>query len=33
VRDAKDRNGPKLILTADEWRRFIADLKAGKHNL
>ena len=33
VRDSKDRNGPKLIFAADEWRRFVDSIKAGKHSL
>jgi hypothetical protein len=32
VRDSKDRNGPKLIFAADEWRRFVDGIKAGKHS-
>ena len=33
VRDSKDRNGPKLIFAADEWRSFVDSIKAGKHSL
>ena len=33
VRDSKDRNGPKLIFTADEWHGFVDIIKAGKHSL
>lgn len=27
VRDSKDRQGPKLVFTRDEWREFIQELK------
>jgi Domain of unknown function (DUF397) len=33
VRDSKDRNGLKLIFAADEWRSFVASIKAGNHSL
>jgi hypothetical protein len=33
VRDSKDPHGPVLILTPGMWRDFIADLKAGRHDL
>ena len=33
VRDSKDRNGPKLIFAADEWRSFVDSIKAGNHGL
>lgn len=33
VRDSKDRNGPKLVFGADEWRNFVDSIKAGKHSL
>jgi hypothetical protein len=33
VRDSKDRNGPKLIFTAHEWRSFLDGIKAGSHSL
>lgn len=33
VRDSKDRNGPKLIFTADEWRSFIDSVKVGNQGL
>jgi hypothetical protein len=29
VRDSKDPNGPALTFAADEWRVFVADLRAG----
>jgi hypothetical protein len=31
VRDSKDPSGPVLRFTADVWRHFIEDAKAGKH--
>jgi Domain of unknown function (DUF397) len=33
VRDSKDRNGPKLVFAAGEWRSFVDSIKAGKHSL
>ena len=33
VRDSRDRNGPKLVFAAHEWRSFIDDIKAGEHSL
>lgn len=33
VRDSKDPHGPKLTVEPAEWRNFIADVKAGHHNL
>ncbi|HEX3924339.1 MAG TPA: DUF397 domain-containing protein [Streptosporangiaceae bacterium] len=30
VRDTKDRGGPSLGFTPDEWRAFIAGAKAGE---
>ena len=33
VRDSKDQNGSKLVFAADEWRGFIASIKAGKYRL
>jgi len=33
VRDSKDRNGPKLVFAADEWRSFVDGIKAGKRSL
>jgi len=29
VRDSKDRSGPVLVFTRDEWRDFLAAVKAG----
>jgi hypothetical protein len=33
VRDSKDREGPSLSFTPDEWRAFIAGAKAGEFDL
>jgi hypothetical protein len=33
VRDTKDREGPSLGFTPDEWRAFIAGAKAGEFDL
>ena len=33
VRDSKDRNGPKLIFAAGDWRSFTDSVKAGDHRL
>ena len=33
VRDSKDPDGPVLAVAAAEWRDFLADVKAGRHNL
>jgi Domain of unknown function (DUF397) len=33
VRDSKDRQGPLLGFTPDEWRAFIAGAKAGEFDL
>lgn len=33
VRDSKDRDGPKLIFTLDEWREFRASVRAGDFDL
>ncbi len=30
VRDSKDENGPILRFTRDQWRTFVADVKAGR---
>ena len=32
VRDSKDRNGPKLIFAAGDWRTFVDSIKTGKHS-
>ncbi|MCA2183190.1 DUF397 domain-containing protein [Nonomuraea glycinis] len=33
VRDSKDRTGPVLIFTADEWRAFVGGAKLGEFDL
>jgi Domain of unknown function (DUF397) len=33
VRDSKDRGGPVLVFTPDEWRIFAARVKAGRFDL
>jgi hypothetical protein len=33
VRDSKDREGPSLSFTPDQWRAFIAGAKAGEFDL
>ena len=33
VRDSKDRNGPNLIFTAEDWRSFVDSIKGGNHSL
>jgi hypothetical protein len=33
VRDSKDKAGPKLIFTSDEWRVFVSELKSGAYEL
>ena len=33
VRDSKDRNGPRLVFVAGDWRSFIDSIKAGEHSL
>ena len=33
VRDSKDRKGPSLVLTPDEWRTFTASIKIGDFDL
>jgi hypothetical protein len=33
VRDSKDPEGPNLLFTADEWRAFVAGMKAGQFDL
>jgi hypothetical protein len=32
VRDSKDPDGPKLILTTGQWRSFTDSIKAGNHH-
>jgi hypothetical protein len=33
VRDSKDRSGPALIFTPDEWRAFTGGVAAGEFDL
>lgn len=33
VRDSKDPRGPVLAMAPAEWRDFIAEVKAGRHDL
>jgi uncharacterized protein DUF397 len=33
VRDSKDKIGPTLSFTPDEWRAFVAGAKAGEFDL
>ena len=33
VRDSKDRGGPRLTVTADEWRDFIAGVRDRQFDL
>jgi Domain of unknown function (DUF397) len=33
MRDSKDRGGPVLCFTPDEWKAFIAGVKAGEFDL
>ncbi len=33
VRDSKNPDGPVLVFTPADWREFIADVKAGRHDL
>jgi Domain of unknown function (DUF397) len=33
VRDSKDRGGPALRFTPDEWRAFVAGVKGGEFDL
>lgn len=33
VRDSKDRNGPVLVFTSDEWRTFLNGTKGGEFDL
>jgi hypothetical protein len=33
VRDSKDPEGPKLLFALDEWRAFVAGVKAGQFDL
>ncbi|WP_030542067.1 DUF397 domain-containing protein [Streptomyces albus] len=33
VRQSEDPSGPALVLRADEWAAFIADIRAGEFDL
>jgi hypothetical protein len=33
VRDSKDPDGPKLVVTRREWGRFVRDVKTGTYDL
>ena len=33
VRDSKDPDGPVLVMKPAGWRAFIAEVKAGRHDL
>ena len=33
VRDSKDPQGPVLAISPGLWRSFLADVKAGRHDL
>jgi Domain of unknown function (DUF397) len=33
VRDTKDRRGPVLLFTADEWQAFLAGVQDGEFDL
>jgi hypothetical protein len=33
VRDSKDPEGPRLVLTSDKWHAFVTDVKSGDFNL
>ncbi|WP_019630991.1 DUF397 domain-containing protein [Actinomadura atramentaria] len=33
VRDSKNPDGPKLLITAATWRAFTAQVKSGTHDL
>ncbi|HET7246666.1 MAG TPA: DUF397 domain-containing protein [Streptosporangiaceae bacterium] len=33
ARDSKDPHGPVLTMEPTEWREFIAEVKAGRHDL
>ena len=33
VRDSKDPDGPRLLFVPDEWRAFVAGVKAGEFDL
>jgi hypothetical protein len=33
IRDSKDPDGPKLVLSPDDWRALIVGVKAGRFGL
>lgn len=33
VRDSKDRTGPALAFAPTDWRAFLADVRAGRHDI
>ncbi|MFF5209958.1 DUF397 domain-containing protein [Streptosporangium sp. NPDC000396] len=33
VRDSKDRSGPVLVFTPDEWKAFVGGVKDGEFDL
>jgi hypothetical protein len=33
LRDSKDRSGPALVFSRDEWRAFVEGAKAGEFDL
>ena len=33
IRDSKDRQGPALVFTPDEWNAFLAGIRADEFNL
>ena len=33
VRDSKDPDGPKLAFSPEDWRAFVAGVKAGEYDL
>jgi hypothetical protein len=33
TRDSKDPEGPHLRFRANDWQRFITDVKSGRHDL
>jgi hypothetical protein len=33
VRDSKDPQGPRLVFTPDDWREFVAGVRAGEFDV
>ncbi len=31
IRDSKDPDGPKLVVSVDEWRAFVGEVQAGEY--